>query len=148
MLLCSGCCLAATTLFAQAPWFDFSRCPMPKAMKADDEAEKIMMSKDWPTALQRSFKLFGVCDDGSIAEGYSDAIVQSLAKRWSGFPRLAELMRKDKSFNSFVLAHIDATTSGDDLKALITNATTKCPKLLQESCHSVAEAGRMALEEH
>jgi hypothetical protein len=130
----------------QGPAFNYKKCSNSMAVTAEYEGEKILAIKDWPAALLMSFKTFGVCDDGAIAEGYSDTIVQSLAKRWDRFPELAGLMEKNSDFHSFVLSHIDATTNSDDLYALVSNAEKKCPKQFQKTCQAVIAGANVALK--
>jgi hypothetical protein len=132
---------------AQGPAFNYKKCSDSMAITAEYEGEKILAIKDWPVALMTSFKTFGVCDDGAIAEGYSDAIVQSLAKRWDRFPKLAGLMEKNPDFHSFVLSHIDATTSSNDLDTLVSNAEKKCPKQFQKTCQAMIAGANVALKE-
>jgi len=131
---------------AQGPAFNYKKCSDSMAITVEHEGEKILAIKNWPAALLTSFKTFGVCDDGAIAEGYSDAIVQSLAKRWDHFPELAGLMEKNPDFHSFVLSHIDATTSSDDLDALVSNAEKKCPKQFQKTCQAMIARANVALK--
>jgi hypothetical protein len=44
--------------------------------------------KTWEQIYDYSFKRYPTCDDGVIAEAYSDAIVKMLADRWEQFPAL------------------------------------------------------------
>jgi hypothetical protein len=134
-------------IYAQGPAFNYGKCSDSMAVSAEYEGEKVLAAKDWPAALLTSFKTFGVCDDGAMAEGYSDAIVQSLAKRWDSFHELAEIMEKNPDFHSFVLSHIDATTDSDDLKALVLNAEKKCPRQFQKTCKAMIAKARVALKE-
>jgi len=80
-----------------------------------------------PAAYQW-FTRFSQCDDGGIAEGYSDAIGKLLADKWNQFPDLVKLAGKDKSFQSFVLRHLDETLPDDMLKKVAQNAKSQCPR--------------------
>ena len=53
-------------------------------MQAEATASSLIT---WPEILG-SFRTFGHCDDGAIAEGYSVSIVGMLADRWTQFNRL------------------------------------------------------------
>jgi hypothetical protein len=132
---------------AQGPAFNYRKCSDSMAIPAEYEGEKILAIKDWPAALLKSFKTFGICDDGVIAEEYSDAIVQSLAKRWERFPELASLMEKNPDFHSFVLSHIDPTTEPDDLNALVSNAENKCHKQFPIICQAMIAGANVAQKE-
>jgi len=82
--------------------------------------------KDWDAAY-RIFKRFGQCDDGAIAEGYSEAIAQLLAHDWEHLNVLIRLTSSDKAFKEFVLRHIDETLSEDELQAIVSNSRLRCP---------------------
>ncbi len=87
------------------------------------------------------------CDDGAYAEGYSDYVVQFLAKHWDRFDELISLIKKDPSFQVFVLKHIDATADEHDLEALSRNAIQKCPALEVSFCKEIDKASRAAIED-
>lgn len=44
-----------------------------------------------------------------MAEGYTEAVVVLLAKRWSSVHELAAVAKRDPSFGKFVLRHINAS---------------------------------------
>lgn len=67
------------------------------------------------------------CDDGAIAEGWSDAVARLLANSWDDLPALARLVKADPDFLPFVLRHISATASTDDLERARANAEARCP---------------------
>ncbi|HEV8583810.1 MAG TPA: hypothetical protein VGT02_02465 [Methylomirabilota bacterium] len=87
------------------------------------------------------------CDDGWMAEGYSDTVVKMLAKRWARVEDLARLARRDRAFRAFVLRHVDATTDLGDLRRVAANAGRRCPPGLEELCGAVAKAAKDALKE-
>lgn len=105
-------------------------CSDQMARQAFDDVDHL---KDW-AAVQRSFKKFARCDDGGIAEGYSDAVAQLLAKHWNRLPDLIRLSSSDRVFKDFVIRHIDATDSEDDLKAADRNARLQCPPEAKGLC--------------
>ncbi len=86
------------------------------------------------------------CDDGAIAEGYSDFVAQSLARHWDRIEELASLASKDDAFRIFVLEHIDATADTGDLSLLLSNAQKKCPTTSSQLCAEIAKAALSALE--
>jgi hypothetical protein len=57
-----------------------------------------------------------VCDDGSIAEGFSESVTRLLADDWEALPALQSLTTMDASFQTFVLRHIDETAPLIDWK--------------------------------
>jgi hypothetical protein len=63
-------------------------CTREEAMQAADDTDHL---DNW-NAVYRSFKRFSQCDDGGIAEGYSDDVGKLLADHWDQFPRLVKLV--------------------------------------------------------
>ena len=98
-------------------------CPQPEEIAAGNATE----FKDWDGAYT-AFKKYAECDDGFIAEGFSDSVVQLLANRWDQLPALQALAGKDLKFEEFVIRHIDESTDYDQIKQIRASATTSCPK--------------------
>lgn len=125
-----------------APWLvaaSQKACTEAEADKALDQADQL---KDWD-AVYRSFNRFSRCDDGAVAEGYSDTVGRLLAHDWKDFSALSKLVAADKRFASFVLGHIDETLPSDELQTIETNAKQKCPagesvlcKKIHDKAHS------------
>lgn len=124
------------------------------ALHADGTADRCMDTADrrlskvksW-SGLRRWFERYPDCDDGYLAEGVSEYVVVSLARRWQDLPRLQRQMKRNSRFEAFVLRHIDATTDTGDLEAVVENATQRCPKHSAPLCSSIASAAREALAE-
>ncbi len=114
-----------------------SDCPP----EADAPVSRIASSWD---ALYLHFERYGHCDDGAVAEGFSEAVLTLLTGSWSELPRLAELVRKDDRFRSFVMKHVDDMMGYDTLRLVRSNAKTKCPRQLNELCVQVATAADRA----
>jgi len=49
--------------------------------------------KSW-TSIYSGFKRYGKCDDGGIAEGFTDAVVHLLASKWSSLSKVAVFVKK------------------------------------------------------
>jgi hypothetical protein len=92
--------------------------------------------KTW-AGLYRLFKEFGACDDGAIGEGFSEDVTQLLLKRWAHIDALNHLIAADKSFEGFVLRHIDSTLDDDELTAIAHNARSHCPTGQSQLCRSI-----------
>jgi len=96
--------------------------------------------------MHEAFDYFGHCDDGAIAEAFSDSIVHLLASYWERLPELVRETRNASSFETFVLRHIDATATTEDLNRVEFLASRKCPKDNSALCgqieQAVKEAGR------
>lgn len=87
------------------------------------------------------------CDDGSIAESWDDAVARLLANSWSDLPALARLVKADPDFLPFVLRHISATASTDDLERARANAEGRCPGGHDEICRLILDGVATALAE-
>jgi hypothetical protein len=105
-------------------------------MQAEESTDHL---NNW-TDVHRSFKRFSQCDDGSIAEGYSDAIGRLLADNWDQFPDLIKLAARDDGFQRFVLQHVDETIPADTLKKIIQNAKGHCPADASGLCKMIIRA--------
>jgi len=103
--------------------------------------------KSWENIYKIYKESPSYCDDGAYGEGYSDFVVQSLAKYWIRFDELLSFTKKDPSFRSFILKHIDATTDLGDLEALSKNVREKCPAAEVSFCKEIDRKARGAIED-
>ncbi len=87
------------------------------------------------------------CDDGGIAEGYSDRVVHLLATKWESLSELEVMTRKDVAFKRFVLSHIDATADTDELRAIARQSMADCTKQNQRFCKQLGYAASEAIKE-
>jgi hypothetical protein len=115
-------------------------CTETEAVQADKVVDSLT---DWDR-VYRAYKKFSQCDDGAIAEGYSDAVGKLLANDWTNFDRLRTLANTNRGFLRFVLKHIDATLPDDILQKISTNARSACPAGGQNLCRMVASASAKA----
>lgn len=102
--------------------------------------------KTW-SDLYRLFKTFGQCDDGAIGEGFSEDVAQLFLKQWIHLDTLKHLMASDKSFERFVLRHLDTTLDENELKAIAENARSHCPTGEARLCQSIEIEAQRSLEE-
>jgi len=98
-------------------------------------------------SLYRLFKKFGQCNDGEISDGTSYYVGQLFLKRWTHLDRLNRLIASDKSFGKFVLRHIDATLSEDELKVIADKSRLHCPVGQAELCRQVGIEADRSLNE-
>jgi hypothetical protein len=112
------------------------KCAKAEAVEAEKEADSL---SDWDQIYQ-SYKRFSQCDDGAIAEGYSDSITKLLADDWKSVGRLLALTNQNKNFRTFVLKHIDETVPGERLKKIVKNARSECVSGAETLCLSIAKA--------
>ena len=76
----------------------------PPASDTETDASSL---KTWQ-AVFHSYNRYWRCDDGAIAEEYSDSVASLLAEHWDQFAELLTLTKKNPKFQAFVLRHVDA----------------------------------------
>jgi hypothetical protein len=109
----------------------------PKDAEAADAAVDGLDS--W-AKVEWSFKKYGHCDDGSIAEGNSGAVARLLVDHWATLPLLAERVKRDQALKKFILRHIDSTLDTDDLSRIGELASTQCPSGSAPLCRQLSQA--------
>ena len=102
--------------------------------------------KNWDS-LYRLFKQFGECDDGAMGEGFSEDVAQLLSKQWAHLDALSRLTTADKTFERFVLRHVDATLSDNELKGIANNSRLHCPTGEKRLCQLVRTRAQRAIDE-
>ena len=132
-------CLPLSAAFAQ------EKCSTQMSMQADDSL--VHARRSWPLLLQHQRK-FHSCDDGALADGYSEAVTHLLAQRWDKFETLATIANKNPSFKRWAIRHIDASAAQDNLNAIILNTVT-CPSdaTIERLCQAIRHAASEALAE-
>jgi hypothetical protein len=105
-----------------------------EAMRAEMATDQL---KTWQSVLQ-FYKQYSHCDDGSIGEGFSDAVAKLLANHWDHFSDFVKLASNDKEFGKFVVRHVDETIdwSHDSLK-INENARLHCPSRSARLCRAL-----------
>jgi hypothetical protein len=109
-------------------------------------APRLISAQTW-SAIHRSIETYPGCDDGVVAEEYSDRIVHLLATRWKSVANLNRLVAADPKFGKFVIGHIDATTDVDELHAIVRRPTHDCPRAAADLCKEIAAAATAAARE-
>ena len=94
---------------------------------------------DWKQ-IYGAFERFSHCDDGAIAEGFTEPVVHLLAKHWETLPQVASLQSKNAAFRTFVLPHINDTANTSELKRIARLARTQCPNRHGVLCSAVSQA--------
>jgi hypothetical protein len=117
------------------------RCSQDEATAADAIVEQL---DSWPK-LDAAVKRYGHCDDGSVAEGNSEAVARLLVDRWKTLPQLVQLARKRPGLRSFVLRHVDSTLNTSDLERVAWLATHACPAGVEAMCGDLDRAASAAL---
>ena len=114
--------------------------------KDAEAADALLDGLDSWAKLGAAVKQYGHCDDGSIAEGNSEAVVRLLVDQWKTLPQLSGLVRRDPVLKRFVLRHVDATLDTDDLNKIRMSASTSCPGGAALLCSELLAAANRAIE--
>ena len=130
--------LAAIALAAalELPLVQAQTCTSADATAADAMVDHIGSWKD----VDDTYRRFRQCDDGSIAEGNSEAIARLLVDKWHTLPELGAQMKRNPKLESFVLRHIDTTLAQDDLDKIAELSTRSCPPGFSRLCEDIAAA--------
>jgi hypothetical protein len=113
--------------------------------KDADAADAAVDGLDSWNKVARAFQQYGHCDEGSIAEGNSEAIARLLVDHWGTASSLARLVRRDPALKRFILRHIDSTLDTDDLDKIQRLASASCPADSATLCSELLSASRKAL---
>jgi hypothetical protein len=105
-------------------------CTQDEAKQAE---ESISGLSSW-SMVYGSFRQYSHCDDGAIAEGYDDKIVDLLTNHWDLIDDLYKLSKAHPRFERFVLHPIDTLMSPDQAKSIIENASKHCPPEAKGLC--------------
>jgi hypothetical protein len=108
-----------------------------------------LMSSDRPSpapnwhALHTDVRNYPNCDDGALAEGFSNDVVFLLTDRWGTVGDLAAEIRHDPPFRAFVLKHIDLTAADQtDFQTIANNARNHCPATAADICRLIELAAK------
>jgi hypothetical protein len=134
----SACTISVMTflllgIFARPVYAERHDCEIESAERAEVGTDYLRtwgQIYDWYTR-------YSACDDGAIAEGFSQAVVNTFALRWYELPKFATLADRDIKFRGFVFKHIDATTDDRDLDRVVANATRHCPQHDAQLCSTI-----------
>lgn len=117
---------------------------IPKDAEAAEQALDHLTS--WQV-MNDNFTRFHQCDEGSIAEGNSEAVIRLLVDKWGTLPKLSVLTRQNAAFETRVLSHIDSTLDSGDLQTTVDLATSQCPASESVLCRKIVKAAQAAIHE-
>jgi hypothetical protein len=100
-------------------------------------AEKVASYIDSWKDMHYAFKEFSQCDDGSVAEGFSEADARLMADHWPSLSEGLTFLRTDSVFERFVIRHLDETVANADLLKIDQLARTACPVAAKNFCAEV-----------
>jgi hypothetical protein len=120
-------------------------CPKYLEKEAVDVVSTDIMN--WAT-LHDAYLRFLPCDDGAIAEGFTDIVVRILAYRWASLGELRTIAKNDPGFLCFVYRHITSSADPHDLQQIQNNLKKHgCSKASRKVCREIELAVTQALEE-
>jgi len=123
--------------YLTTPLVTFAKeCTREEAMAAENIAARL---PDWKQ-IYGAFERFAHCDDGAIAEGFTESVVHLLATHWETLPQVASYERKNAAFRNFVLRHINDTADTSELKRIARLASTQCPRGHDVLCSAISQA--------
>lgn len=96
--------------------------------------------------LHRQFERYLHCDDGAIAEGFSEAVTWLLAERWQDVQRSYKVLKHDSAFRVFVIQHIDETVPTERLNRIAENASKRCSGSMKVFCREIEMAAKKAAQ--
>ncbi len=125
------CCIviSANISFADAPKI----CCKKDEIKVEELAAK---ATNWKQ-LYKLYKRYHQCDDGGIAEGFSESVSLMLSQSWSQINNLLPIIQKDAKFEAFVLKHLDETVPEERLHSIENLATNSCPDSAKKLCGKI-----------
>lgn len=87
--------------------------------------------------MYSAYKQFKQCDDGGVAEGFSEAVARLLADHWANLPQVLPLTRSDPAFEAWFIGHLDETDNNDDLAKIDHLAQRACPVGARKLCDKI-----------
>lgn len=107
--------------------FAKEECTLLRASTAENRLMHI--EKNWDS-LHRHWSVFSNCDDGLLAEGYSELVAKIILSRDSGLSRFPN----NYDFETFVISHIDESIAYTDL-IKIDQVSGKCNNHICRKIH-------------
>jgi len=88
--------------------------------------------------LYQQFERYAHCDDGALAEGFSESISLLLAEQWKDISQVSAILIPNPMFQRFIIEHIDETVPVKRLERVEKNVRERCPLGLKDFCHKIA----------
>lgn len=110
-------------------------CSADESVRARRDAAHV---KDWNNVLA-SFRQFGMCDSGTVAEEYSYAISRLLAHDWEHVGVLLHLAGNNEAFKQFVVRHINENFPEEEAQSIVRNARERCPEDGKWLCRAIVD---------
>ena len=111
------------------------KCSRSEATRARVETGGL---EDW-LSLYGSYKRFGHCDVGKLAEEYSYTISRLLAHHWDDVDVLLKLAAEHEEFKRFILHHINEDIPEEEAQRIINNSRQHCPTNGEWLCRAIVD---------
>ncbi len=128
----------AFTIFGQSA--NAAPCTRAEGLQADRSLDHLHTWKD----IYAAYKKLRQCDDGAIAEGYSDAVAKQLAGYWGSLNKALALFDSDPPFEAWVIGHLDETNTLEDSLRIYRLSQTACPAGAETFCGKIQARMREA----
>ena len=117
-----------------------------RCTRADADAAQAVLDHlgSWEK-IDQGHRRYAQCDDGSISDGFSEAIARRLVDNWDTLPTLADLIRKNRALKPFVMIHLNETLNSEDLEKIQVLATASCRPELKTLCTDLKRAATEGL---
>lgn len=125
---------AALALGGASSWAQDKACTKSDAAKAEKAIDMVTDFKQ----LERAWKDWKHCDEGTVAEVYNDAVMRLLVD-WKGVDVLAASMQSNAEYGDWLVRRIKLATR-EDRTAVFSRAKTGCPANLDAFCARLADA--------
>ena len=112
--------------------------PICSINESRDAEIKVATIKTWEH-LYQLFKNYSHCDDGGVAEGFSESVTSLLSVRWKENLNIVNIIKSDQEFRDFIIRHVDETVPIERLK-LIDSILISCPEGLNDFCLKIEKA--------
>lgn len=130
-LLFLACCVVVSVNITFAD--DSKPCSKKDEIYIERMAAKVT---NW-NQLHKLYKRYHQCDDGAIAEGFSESVSIILSQSWGQLGSLQLIIKKDASFETFVLNHLDETLPEERLQSIENLARNSCPGSARKLCDNI-----------
>jgi len=108
--------------------------------------ESLDSAKSW-SDIARWYRSCPGCDDGCSAEALDAEITHKLATTWDTLTDFEEMIRKEPELGPTILRHLGGDGDPKELRAILRNATLRCPSKQKALCSRIISAARRGLAE-
>ena len=115
-------------------WAADRACTKADASAAEKSIDKVLT---WP-ALSKAWRDYRHCDEGPVADQFTEALLRLMVGNWKTVEGLSNLMKGDAEFREFVVAHLKSPAAASDVDDVYSLAKASCPKGQEAFCIEIA----------